>query len=81
MYADSMTGATAKSKPRVSKIDKCELSQLQRQDYRLQVLRAKLLMDLIFVCASLSLSLQHKSGLMGYSNITGECLNKSAYRV
>lgn len=45
-----MTGATAKSKPTVSKIDERELSRLQKQDYWLQITRAKLLMDLIFVC-------------------------------
>ena len=45
-----MTGATAKSKPQTSKLDDRELSRLKKQDYWLQVTRAKLLMDLIFVC-------------------------------
>jgi hypothetical protein len=45
-----MTGATAKSKPTSSKIDEKEHSRLQRRDYWLQVTRAKLVMDLIFVC-------------------------------
>ncbi|KAJ7047529.1 hypothetical protein C8F04DRAFT_1059191 [Mycena alexandri] len=49
LYAESMTGATAKSKPASSKQDEKELSRLQKQDYWLQVTRAKLAMDLIFV--------------------------------
>ncbi|KAF8897369.1 hypothetical protein BD779DRAFT_1667359 [Infundibulicybe gibba] len=49
LYSESMTGATAKSKPKISKIDEKELSRLQKQDYWLQVTRAKLVMDLIFV--------------------------------
>lgn len=50
LYSESMTGATAKSKPKTSKLDEKELSRLQKQDYWLQVSRAKLAMDLIFVC-------------------------------
>jgi hypothetical protein len=50
LYSESMTGATAKSKPRTSKLDDKELSRLKKQDYWSQVTRAKLLMDLIFVC-------------------------------
>ena len=50
LYSESMTGATAKSKPKASKIDEKELSRLRTQDYWLQVTRTKLLMDLIFVC-------------------------------
>jgi hypothetical protein len=46
-----MSGATAKSKPTTSKIDEKELARLRRQDYWLQMSRAKLVMDLIFVCA------------------------------
>ena|ERR1700685_3619324 len=45
-----MSGATAKSKPTASKIDDKELSRLRTKDYWLQVSRAKLVMDLIFVC-------------------------------
>ena len=45
-----MTGVTAKSKPRATKIDERELSRLQKQDFWLQVSRTKLAMDLIFVC-------------------------------
>ena len=49
-YTESMSGATAKSAPRNTKIDEQELEKLARQDYWLQIQRAKLLMDLIFVC-------------------------------
>ncbi|KAJ7095224.1 hypothetical protein B0H15DRAFT_828565 [Mycena belliarum] len=49
LYAESMTAATAKSKPASSKLDEKEHSRLQKQDYWLQVTRAKFVMDLIFV--------------------------------
>jgi hypothetical protein len=45
-----MSGATAKSTPTASKIDEKELSRLQAKDFWLQISRAKLTMDLIFVC-------------------------------
>jgi hypothetical protein len=44
-----MTGTTTKSIP-ASKHDEKELQRLQKKDYWLQIARAKLLMDLIFVC-------------------------------
>jgi len=50
LYTESMTGATAKSKPKATKLDEKELSRLRKQDYWLQVTRAKLIMDMIFVC-------------------------------
>ena len=50
LYAESMAGATAKSTPRRTKVDDREMKLLQKQVYWLQVQRAKLLMDLIFVC-------------------------------
>lgn len=50
MFNESMAnGASAKSKPRVSKLDEKELSRLRRQNYWLQMTQAKLVMDLIFV--------------------------------
>jgi hypothetical protein len=49
LYTESMSGATAKSKPTTSKIDEKELTRLRKQDYWLQMTRAKLAMDLIFV--------------------------------
>ncbi|KAF8639960.1 hypothetical protein AX17_001210 [Amanita inopinata Kibby_2008] len=49
LYAESMSGATAKSNPRITRIDEKESKRLQYQDYWLQITRAKLLMDLIFV--------------------------------
>ncbi|KAF5333085.1 hypothetical protein D9611_002316 [Ephemerocybe angulata] len=52
MYNESMSGASAKSKPKISKVDEKELSRLRKQDYWLQVTRAKLVMDLIFVSYS-----------------------------
>ncbi len=52
LYKESMTGVTAKSTPISTKNDEKELGRLQKQDYWLQVSRAKLVMDLIFVCES-----------------------------
>lgn len=52
MYSESMTGTTAKSTPKASKIDDKELTRLHRQGYWLRISRAKLVMDLIFVCTS-----------------------------
>ncbi|KAJ3729025.1 hypothetical protein DFJ43DRAFT_1084383 [Lentinula guzmanii] len=49
LYKESFSGATAKSKPSSTKIDDKELARLQKQDYWLQLTRAKLVMDLIFV--------------------------------
>ncbi|KAG6855023.1 hypothetical protein C0991_005952 [Blastosporella zonata] len=49
LYSESMTGTTAKSKPKGTKLDEKELSRLRKQDYWLQISRAKLVMDLIFV--------------------------------
>lgn len=51
LYTESMTGATAKSKPKASRIDERELARLRTKDYWLQISRTKLVMDLIFVCA------------------------------
>jgi hypothetical protein len=47
-----MAGQTAKSQPRNNQIDETEIGKLETQDYWLRVHRAKLLMDLIFVCQS-----------------------------
>jgi len=49
LYKESMSGATAKSTPRRTKVDDRELKLLQKQAYWLQVQRTKLIMDLIFV--------------------------------
>jgi hypothetical protein len=52
MYKESMSGVTAKSTPKNTKIDETELRRLKDKDFWLQVTRAKLFMDLVFVCAS-----------------------------
>lgn len=46
-----MAGATAKSQPKASKVDRKELARLERKTYWLGVTRTKLVMDFIFVCA------------------------------
>ncbi|KAG6832956.1 hypothetical protein H0H92_004840 [Tricholoma furcatifolium] len=52
LYSESMTGTSAKSKSKGTKLDEKELMRLQKQDYWLLISRAKLVMDLIFVCTS-----------------------------
>ena len=72
MFNESMAnGASAKSKPRVSKLDEKELSRLRRQDYWLQMTRAKLVMDLIFVCMCLLILMSHS--LFFFSEPSGVC--------
>lgn len=56
LYKESMAGTTAKSNPRATRLDEMELKRLQRQDYWLSITRAKLLMDLIFVCELMQVS-------------------------
>ncbi|KAG1892642.1 hypothetical protein F4604DRAFT_1875947 [Suillus subluteus] len=65
-YKESLSGATSKSQPKASKIDERELTRLQKRSYWLQASRAKLAMDLIFVC-NVILIAQHgiSSGLKG----------------
>ncbi|KAG6378436.1 hypothetical protein JVT61DRAFT_12691 [Boletus reticuloceps] len=48
-YSESLEGATSKSRPKASKVDEKELGRLRRKNYWLQVTRAKLIMDFIFV--------------------------------
>lgn len=50
LYNESMTGVTAKSKGKSTEKDEKELARLQNKDLWLQISRAKLMMDLIFVC-------------------------------
>ncbi|XP_006460181.1 hypothetical protein AGABI2DRAFT_191941 [Agaricus bisporus var. bisporus H97] len=53
LYNESMTGVTAKSKGKSTEDDEKELARLQNKDFWLQISRAKLMMDLIFVCYEL----------------------------
>ena len=68
LYTESMAGATAKSNPRAAKMDETELKRLQRQDYWLNITRAKLVMDLIFVCELMSIRLVE--GVLTYMQVT-----------
>lgn len=63
LYNESMTGATANSKPKSTKLDEKELARLQKQDYWLQISRAKLVMDLIFVCEYSNRSRDRREGI------------------
>jgi len=68
LYNESMTGATAKSNKKTTKLDEKELSRLRTQDYWLQISRAKLVMDLIFVSFEL---FNIRKGRDGVKAITG----------
>jgi len=68
LYNESMTGATAKSNRKTTKLDEKELSRLRTQDYWLQISRAKLVMDLIFVSFEL---FNVRRGRDGVKAITG----------
>ena len=49
-------------------MDETELKRLQRQDYWLSITRAKLVMDLIFVCELMSIRLAE--GILTYVQVT-----------
>lgn len=75
LYADSMTGATAKSNPAASKTDGKELARLQRQDYWIQITRLKLLMDLIFVSYNVFRMKRAKSQIQTFTGLAAALLS------
>ncbi|PPQ74401.1 hypothetical protein CVT24_001067 [Panaeolus cyanescens] len=77
LYTESMTGATAKSKPRANKIDEKELARLQKQDYWLQVTRAKLFMDLIFVSYELFHIKRARDWVKAFTGLSAAILSSS----
>ncbi|PPQ65219.1 hypothetical protein CVT26_000196 [Gymnopilus dilepis] len=77
LYSESMTGATAKSKPKASKIDEKELSRLRTQDYWLQVTRTKLLMDLIFVSYELFSIRRGRDAVKAFTGLTSAALSSA----
>ncbi|KAF8803691.1 hypothetical protein BYT27DRAFT_7170879 [Phlegmacium glaucopus] len=78
LYAESMTGATAKSKkPETSKQDDKELSRLIKQNYWLQVTRAKLLMDLIFVSYEIFDVQRGKDAVKAFTGLSAAILSSA----
>ncbi|KAF8974408.1 hypothetical protein BDZ97DRAFT_1911594 [Flammula alnicola] len=77
LYTESMTGATAKSKPKTSKLDEKELSRLRNQDYWLQVTRTKLLMDLIFVSYELFRIQRGKDTIKAFTGLSSAVLSSA----
>jgi hypothetical protein len=77
LYSESMTGATAKSKPKISKMDDKELSRLKKQDYWLQVTRAKLLMDLIFVSYEIFDIQRGKDAVKAFTGLSAAILSSA----
>jgi len=77
LYTESMTGATAKSKPTTSKIDEKELSRLRNQDYWLQVTRTKLLMDLIFVSYEVFNLQRGRDAVKAFTGLTAAVLSSA----
>jgi len=72
-----MTGATAKSKPKSSKIDEKELSRLRKQDYWLQITRAKLVMDLIFVSYEIFNLKRGSDGVKAFTGLAAAILSSA----
>ncbi|KDR83551.1 hypothetical protein GALMADRAFT_235764 [Galerina marginata CBS 339.88] len=77
LYTESMSGATAKSKPKTSKLDEKELSRLRNQDYWLQVTRTKLLMDLIFVSYELFNLQRGRDAVKAFTGLTAAVLSSA----
>ncbi|KXN86357.1 hypothetical protein AN958_10219 [Leucoagaricus sp. SymC.cos] len=77
LYNESMTGATAKSKPKSTKIDEKELARLQKQDYWLQVTRAKLAMDLIFVSYELFYIKRARDTVKAFTGLSSAILSSA----
>ncbi|KAA1466147.1 hypothetical protein DENSPDRAFT_830894 [Dentipellis sp. KUC8613] len=76
-FAESMSGATAKSTPRNSKVDETELQRLQRQDFWLRVQRLKLIMDLIFVSYSVFNIRRAKETVKATTGLTSAILSSA----
>jgi len=77
LYTESMSGATAKSAPRNTKIDDRELKLLQKQAYWLQVQRTKLIMDLIFVSYDVFRWQRGREAIQALSGLASALLSSS----
>ncbi|KAI0027066.1 hypothetical protein K488DRAFT_23460, partial [Vararia minispora EC-137] len=77
LYADSLAGQTAKSQPRNTKIDETELQRFEAQDFWLQVQRAKLLMDLIFVSYDVFRLKRGKAPVQTFSGLASALLSSA----
>jgi hypothetical protein len=75
LYRESLSGATAKSKPTATKADEKELARLQKQDYWLQLSRAKLVMDLIFVSYDIFRLKRAKDSVKAFTGLTAAILS------
>ncbi|KAG0705497.1 hypothetical protein DFH29DRAFT_281218 [Suillus ampliporus] len=74
-YKESLSGATSKSQPKASKIDERELARLQKKNYWLQVSRAKLVMDLIFVSYDILRIKRWKDTIQSFTGLTAAVLS------
>lgn len=75
LYAESMSGATAKSTPTNTKIDDTELQRLNQKMYWLQVTRTKLLMDLVFVSYDVFQFKRAKAPMQALTGLTAAALS------
>ncbi|KAG6833737.1 hypothetical protein H0H87_001169 [Tephrocybe sp. NHM501043] len=75
LYSESMAGTTAKSRPKGTKLDEKELSRLRKQDHWLQISRAKLVMDLIFVSYDLFNIRRFKESAKTFTGLTAAILS------
>lgn len=78
-YDESMLGATNKSNPTASKLDRKELERLQRQDYWIQLSRLKLLMDLIFVSYNVFRLKRAKSSVQTVTGLAAALLSTAKF--
>ncbi|TRM68255.1 hypothetical protein BD626DRAFT_395734 [Schizophyllum amplum] len=75
LYAESMSGTTARSLPRASKHDERELGRLDKRDYWLTITRTKLLMDLIFVSYDIFRVKRGKKSVQTFAGLTSGVLS------
>ncbi|KAH7887928.1 hypothetical protein F5I97DRAFT_1804529 [Phlebopus sp. FC_14] len=76
-YKESLAGATSKSQPRIAKLDERELGRLQRKSYWLQVTRAKLVMDLIFVSYDIFRLKRWKDTMQSFAGLAAAVLSSA----
>jgi hypothetical protein len=76
-YKESLDGATSKSQPKLAKLDEKELARLQRNSYWLQVSRAKLTMDLIFVLYEVLRLKRWKNTVQSFTGLAAAVLSSA----
>jgi len=76
-YKESLEGATSKSRPKITKLDEKELARLRRNSYWLQVSRAKLIMDFIFVSYDIFRFKRGKNTIQSFAGLAAAILSSA----